>query len=284
MIDFTLDTYNHLIRLFPLKRVRTVSEYLSGSFEEVILLRHDVDAFPENSARFAEIQREVGVRGTYYFRIKKTCYRPSLIERIAGMGHEIGYHYEDVATALTVLKKKCPIVNEDTLIEAAYEGFRRNLADLRKHFDVRTICGHGSPLCRYDNAMMWKKYDYKTMGILGDAGRDIDFTELDYLTDTGRRWNGADVSLRDKVPSKDRMNFRSTFEIMGSIRVGAFPEKVMINFHPQRWNDDPVRWTIELVGQKAKNTVKYFLVRAMRKAGNTKTGLSESVRMKNSQP
>jgi hypothetical protein len=272
MPDFTLKTYTALIRSLPRERTMTVSGFFAEPRGCVLLLRHDVDAGPSHSLRFAEIQSELAVRGTYYFRIVPGSYQPFIMERIARLGHEIGYHYEDVAAALKVLKKKRRTLNEDTLIETAYEGFLLNLAEFRKHFDVRTICGHGSPLCRYDNGMMWKKYNYQALGILGDAGRDVDFAEFQYLTDTGRCWNGARVSLRDKHSPGARRTYRDSFEIMDAVRDGGFPGKVMMTFHPQRWNDNPARWALELVGQKSKNVVKYFLVRRMQNTEPTETG------------
>jgi hypothetical protein len=36
--------------------------------EKTIILRHDVDKLPKNSLRFAQIQNELGIKGSYYFR------------------------------------------------------------------------------------------------------------------------------------------------------------------------------------------------------------------------
>jgi hypothetical protein len=263
MFDFTLKTYGNLIRSLPLKRALTVARFFVRPQEEVLLLRHDVDALPENSLRFAEIQNGLGVRGTYYFRMLPRCYRPDIIERIAGLGHEIGYHYEDVAAASKTLQKTGRTIDEDVLIELAYEQFLLHLEAFRKDFNVKTICAHGSPLCRYDNRLLWKKHDYRLLGILGDPGLDIDFGDFQYLTDTGRCWNGGRVSLRDKAPAAAPLTFKSTFDILDAIDEGRFPEKVLMTFHPQRWNGHPVRWAEELVKQKTKNAVKVFFVRRM---------------------
>ena len=61
---------------------------------------------------------------------------------------------------------------------------------------------HGSPRSRFDNKSLWKKYDYKDYGIIGEPYFDIDFNDVFYLTDTGRRWDGDKVSVRDKVNGK----------------------------------------------------------------------------------
>ena len=61
---------------------------------------------------------------------------------------------------------------------------------------------HGSSLSKYDNKLLWKYYNYRKSGIIGEPYFDIDFNEVFYLTDTGRRWDGDRVSVRDKVESK----------------------------------------------------------------------------------
>ena len=64
-----------------------------------------------------------------------------------------------------------------------------------------------------------------------------------------------------KAGSKD-LRFRSTFDIILAAEKGLLPDKVMINTHPQRWTDNPVEWTKELVWQNFKNVIKkYFYVK-----------------------
>jgi len=46
---------------------------------------------------------------------------------------------------------------------------------------------------------LWKRYDYKGLGIIAEPYLDIDYNQVFYITDTGRRWDGDRVSVRDKV-------------------------------------------------------------------------------------
>ncbi len=39
-------------------------------------------------------------------------------------------------------------------------------------------------------------------GIIAEPYFDVDFKEVLYLTDTGRRWDGDEVSVRDKVENR----------------------------------------------------------------------------------
>lgn len=81
----------------------------------------------------------------------------------------------------------------------AIREFERNLEKLRKISPVKTICMYGSPLSKYDNKKLWEKYDYRDYGIIAESYFNIDFNEVFYLSDTGRRWGGDSVSVRDKA-------------------------------------------------------------------------------------
>lgn len=261
-MDFTLITYKKLIETLQKQgyAFQSFSDFLCHSANKVIVLRHDVDARKENSFRFAELQHQLGIKGSYYFRMVPESFDQEIIKKIAGMGHEIGYHYETMDTISSQFKVQgLKFKEEDKLIDAAYEEFCRNLEIFRKIVPVETICMHGSPRSKYDNKMIWDTYDYKTLGIIGEPYFDINFNKIGYLTDTGRRWNGDKVSIRDKVNSPFKFNFRSTHDIINS--VNQLPDQVMFTFHPQRWNDNWYLWTKELVMQNVKNQVKRILIR-----------------------
>jgi len=44
-----------------------------------------------------------------------------------------------------------------------------------------------------------------------------------------------------------------------AVRKSTFPGRVLITIHPQRWSMNFSQWVGELVGQKLKNTAKFFL-------------------------
>jgi len=64
--------------------------------ERVLLLRHDIDSDVARARRIWEIERELGVVGTYFFR-RETWDVPFMRELVAD-GYEVGYHYEELAT------------------------------------------------------------------------------------------------------------------------------------------------------------------------------------------
>ncbi|AFN75901.1 hypothetical protein MROS_2671 [Melioribacter roseus P3M-2] len=53
---------------------------------------------------------------------------------------------------------------------------------LRKNFDIKTICMHSSPKSKYDNKLIWTKYDYRNLGIFGEPYFDVTFNEVAYFT------------------------------------------------------------------------------------------------------
>jgi hypothetical protein len=184
----------------------------------------------------------------------------NIIQQMVGLGHEIGYHYEDMDFAKKEVGGK---PKEADLYEKAFAIFTKNLDILKELYPVRTICMHGSPLSKFDNKALWKKYDYKKLGIIGEPYYDINFDEVFYITDTGRRWDGDKVSVRDKVKknSFSNLSFHSTEDLIEVIKKGDYPEKVMMTFHPQRWTDSPSAWVKEFVLQNAKNIIKGILIK-----------------------
>jgi hypothetical protein len=109
------------------------------------------------------------------------------------------------------------------------------------------------------------KFNYRDFGITAEPYFDLDFNKIFYLTDTGRRWDGWKVSVRDKVPQqevwkREGLVFRSTRDIIRAAETGRLPHHIMFTFHPQRWNANPLPWLKELVFQRIKNTIKYGIV------------------------
>ena len=247
MADFTLTTYKKLLASLSEQKYtfQTFSEFLDAPAQRVIMLRHDVDARKENSLQFARIQHQMGIKGSYYFRMVPQSYDEKVITEIASMGHEIGYHYETMDTAKGNIDK-------------AYQEFCQNLEKLRKITNILTICMHGSPRSSFDNKTIWKKYSYNHLGLIGEPYFDIDFEDVAYLTDTGRRWNGSNVSIRDKVLGRYNFNFRYTQDIINHI--DQLPNRLMFTFHPQRWTNESFAWTKELILQNIINQIKKIML------------------------
>lgn len=276
-MDFTLQSYRNLLETLLSKGFSfiTFADFLAEERDvanpsrKIIMLRHDVDLKPQNSLATAIIEAELGIKGSYYFRMVPESFDVEIIKQIASLGHEVGYHYETMDTASLRLNVKREKLNErrkEELIDYAYNEFCENLGTFRKTYPVSTICMHGSPQSGFDNKDIWKKYNYKQLGLLGEPYFDIDFNDFFYLTDTGRCWNGYRFSVRDKMPQqeqwiKDGLVFSKTSDIVRAAHANALPPRIMITVHPQRWTNSPLAWMWELLFQNIKNVVKWFVVR-----------------------
>ena len=260
MYDFSIDKYeefldvlkSHYVCLGFKDYLDIDSKNISDS-RKVSILRHDVDLLPENSLSFAKIQAKVGVYGTYNFRTHHKSWNEKIIREISELGHEIGYHYENMDTCNGDVKK-------------AWDNFRYDLEKIRKLADVKTICMHGSPLSKYDNRLIWKEYDYKSLDLVGEPYYDLNYKDILYLTDTGRCWDGYKYSVRDKVPEqqkwiKNGIILKSTDDIIQGIIEDILPKKISFTFHPQRWHESISSWIKELVVQNIKNQIKLILIR-----------------------
>ena len=115
---------------------------------------------------------------------------------------------------------------------------------------------HGSPLSKFDNRKLWDKYNYRDYDLIAEPYFDIDFNKVFYITDTGRKWDGSKVSVRDKVETKFNLSYHSTDELIEAFDKEKLPNKIMQNIHPQRWSNNRFEWLQELVLQNIKNSIK----------------------------
>ena len=250
-LDFTLSKYKELCdaiinsEFVPLTVERYIMEPTPSKF---IILRHDVDKKPENALKMAKIENEYSMLATYYFRAIKKVFKPDIIKEIAGLGHEIGYHYEVLVKAKGDKKK-------------AIEIFKRELKDFREIRDIKTICMHGNSLSRWDNRDIWKEYDFKDFGIIGEAYLSIDFNDVMYMSDSGGCWDNKRFRIKDAVDSNSvqSLKIRNTNDVIELVKnEGA--EKMCILAHPDRWNDSFSSWIYELVTKKIRNVGKAGIV------------------------
>lgn len=259
MRDFTLDIYRELLETLQRQGYKLISysEYCKTGHRKnkrYVVLRHDIDARPENSLAIAQIEHSLGVSATYYFRRIPGCNRPETIRAIVRLGHEIGYHYEDLS-----------LCDGDT--EKAWEYFGVWLDYFRRFYAVETVCAHGSPYSRWDNRDLLKQHNYKALGIVGEPYLDTDFSDVLYLTDTGRCWDGYKVSRRDKIPlyqdewNKNGWTWHTTPQLILGIEDGKLPPHVLLTTHPQRWTNSKSLWWRERVGQTIKNSIKRLCIR-----------------------
>lgn len=241
--DFTFKTYERLLEagLEAGYEHITVRDYLSSGElpDRFIIHRHDVDRKAENALRMAKLEQWYGIQSTYYFRTIDKTLQPVLIREIEELGHEIGYHYEDMDRA-------------DGDDVRAHESFETELDRLRAHVPVDTVCMHGNPLTDHDNRDMWTgSPDFEAYDLLGEAYLSMDFVDVTYFSDTGRTWEDNSLKIKDHpIGEREKtVSANSTEELVHLIESQRF-DRACILSHPNRWAASLPEYYIE----RAKDT------------------------------
>ncbi len=261
-MDFTVDKYEALLRAAQAAGYQflTFAQFAEQGFPEnskCIILRHDVDRLPGRSERFAEVERELGIPATYFFRIKRESFRPEIIRKIASGGHEIGFHYEDL----------CDAKGDH---ELAWELFCANLKRLRQLTSITSIAMHGRPFCPWDNRDLWNSYDYRSEGITIEAYHDLPWEQMSYFTDTGRSWNSEwnekDRPRGVKITEESR-SCATSDQLIALLSSGTI-QYCCISTHPERWPSSIAGWLqvrfVDFATNLAKRMLRWRRARRMR--------------------
>ena len=251
MRDFTLKMYTSLLNTLLSEEydIQDVNKGLQSmkrnDNSHICIIRHDVDRKISNSISVANIEAELEISTTYYFRKIGNSFDYDSIDIIRSYGHEVGYHYETLDKAKGDLDK-------------AIELFEQELTELRTRYDIDTICMHGSPLYKWKNSDIWNFSSYTDYGIESEALLSFSNLDIYYLSDTGRSWDSR-KKVKDKLESdNDPLIVIKTIELINTIHSGLnYP--LYINTHPQRWVDSISQWIIEYGSQNVKNIGKSLL-------------------------
>jgi hypothetical protein len=247
MRDFKLEKYERLCKNIIANdyRILTFRDYLLGEPKpRFVILRHDVDSKPKRALMMARLENNLNIRTSYYFRYNKSVFNSKIIKEIDELGHEIGYHYEVLSKTKGDYAK-------------AIELFELELNEFRKICRIDTICMHGSPLSKYDNRDMWKAFDFKLCGIIGEAYLSAG-KNLDYFSDTGWNWNQKH-KLRDRIySSKYNITINSTDDLMDLMETKGSDE-IYLLVHPGNWARNFREWSYTWGENKISNIAKLFL-------------------------
>jgi len=275
-LDFSLNKYVEIITAISESgyQVITISDYISLPIlpEKFIILRHDVDIDSDYQVNFAELEHNRGIHTSYYFRYVENVYKKEVIDTIYNLGHEVGYHYE----VFTKTKG-----DEDK----AKDLFREELAVFQQNWSSGTVCPHGgsfmdnidgyalkdiiklipklfsgkSVFSSWSNFDLWSKNKFEDFQIIGDAYRSIDFSDILYLSDTGRSWDKRFKRL-DKVDSNinPRYNIRKSDEIIDIIKKGEV-NKIYLLIHLEQWKDNLFEWVSWYLAQVIRRNGKKLI-------------------------
>lgn len=233
---FRLEDYRELLESIHSSTYETVtvSEAFDSPSTPFVVLRHDVDRRVQRAIDMANLENEVGIKSTFYFRNR--TWSSEAVNNIASMGHEVGYHYETLG---------------DTRgdMEAAIEQFENELNSYRQIADIETICPHGRPLSPHRSQDILPEIELDEFGIKGDAYDLMDIYDLIYASDTNRSWNTHSEKFGSINSTSDLRRF---FE-------ESTGENVYILAHPGRWARTRNEMYYRAVRDGAANSVKWVL-------------------------
>jgi hypothetical protein len=158
------------------------------------------------------------------------------------MGHEIGYHYEDLSASGGDMEK-------------AIQSFGKNLEYFRQYYPVKTVCMHGSSSSQYDNRDIWKYARLEDYGLIGEPYLSFVFNTLYYLTDTGYAWDGGKYAVRDVVQNYSSASYHSSDDVIHAVENGQFAPQAMILAHTL-WTDRYSLWAYLHLREFIRNRVK----------------------------
>jgi hypothetical protein len=180
--DYSLKSFRELLEKVKSSNVVLISlddyvDELINKEKVNVFFRHDVDISLLRTLKMARIEKEYGIRSTYFFRLHAERYSfedaKPIIKILADDGFKIGLHYETLNVTKGNTKKAIELLEYD-------------LHRLREVVPVHAVAAHGQT--PHKNRDIWEEVDKATLDISSayDMKRDM------YLSDAGGK------SLRDK--------------------------------------------------------------------------------------
>jgi hypothetical protein len=193
-----------------------------GARARVLLLRHDVDSHVPRARRMWEIERQLGIVGTFFFR--RSTWDVPFMRELAAAGCEVGYHYEELATLIK--EHGAPTAGAAReLIVPARDRLRAALAELRADSGLAldVLASHGD----FAN----RAVDVANVELLGDAA---------FRTQIGARLEGYDIEAHVDVRCSDGAGPERWSPVDPELELARGARVVELLIHPRGWGAAPV--------------------------------------------
>jgi hypothetical protein len=105
-------------------------------------MRHDIDTDVARARRMWQVEQRLGVVGSWFFR--RSTWDLALMRELAAAGHEVGYHYEELADAVKE-HGAATAAEARALTGVARERLRGRIARLRatSGLPIHALAAHG---------------------------------------------------------------------------------------------------------------------------------------------
>lgn len=192
--------------------------------EPLLALRHDVDQHPRSALEMAQVERELGVRSSWYFRWRTADRR--VVAALRDGGCAVGFHYETLSR-LALERGARDAAEVAALVPAARAGLKAEVAAFAAlHGPIRSVCPHGDsrvPLAR--NAELLRGRDATELGVEFDVNEAM-------------RGRGLARWLTDRTRAEGRWADR--IEPGGLLAARRSPLLCVV--HPNNWASGPSLW------------------------------------------
>jgi len=198
-----------------------LSREVIKSSDLIIINRHDIDNHLEVAKKMYEIEKRLGVSGTYFFRLETLD--KEFMQRLATDRFEVGYHFENIANYC----KMNPVKNfsDLSLNELSYieEEFKFELGKIREKFNlsIDNVASHGDFVNRFlkvPNQTILNSNLRNQMSIMSEAYDQVYFMNSSiYLSDC-------------KFPEV----FAYDGDILEDLKLRRFPI-IYVLTHPNNW-------------------------------------------------
>lgn len=148
-----------------------------------LICRHDIDTDVETADDMFRIERKLGVRATYYFRL--STINVKLMQSIQNEGSEASYHYEELAT----YAKKHGLVTREQVtsqIDRIRDLFRTNLMELKQRtgLPMGSVASHGDFVNRALGMPNWELLNSELRTELGIEVETYDSSLMNLYSST----------------------------------------------------------------------------------------------------
>lgn len=161
MVDFQLSNLCSLQKILLSEKYefRLFRAHISLPSYKHVKLRRGVDLKLANSRALVKLEYSLEVKGAYCLGINYQTLKADIIKVIAAYEDGIGHYNEDgdQVYADTLIKQ----------IDLTFSDYCKILDKLRMIIQINSICIYGSIREKYDNKLIWSKYNYCDISLIG---------------------------------------------------------------------------------------------------------------------
>ena len=163
------------------------------NFNNILVLRHDVDQSLEQSLKIAIIENRYDIKSTFFLWLKSPFYNifekkyTDIIYNIIKLGHQIGLHFDESAYKIESEIDLNKFIEKETSLIRNY--FNINIHAVSMHRPSRWILNNNIKFNNYINAY----------------GKEF-FEEFKYFSDSRRQWKEGCICKKIKTNKYNKLH------------------------------------------------------------------------------